>query len=136
MPSINSHSLEMAGGASVKAMNTLTLGCLNITKILQYVHMSEQTPAKAGELRIFNQIMDTFSINEFAEKTQAVGKKLGYNVQIKAIDNPRKEAEEHYYNPTYQGLVDIGVEPHYLTDEVMEGMFEVVERVKGAEQKT
>ena len=97
---------------------------------LQCVHKFEQTPAKEDELRIFNQIMETFSVNELAEKTQAVGKKLGYDVQIKAIENPRKEAEEHYYNPTCQGLVDIGVEPHYLTDEVMEGMFRVVEKYK------
>ena len=97
---------------------------------MQCVHKSEQTPTREDELRIFNQIMETFSVNELAEKTQAVGKKLGYDVQIQAIENPRKEAEENYYNPTYQGLVNIGVEPHYLTDEVMEGMFDVVEKYK------
>jgi UDP-sulfoquinovose synthase len=43
-------------------------------------------------------------------------------VKIDHIENPRKELEEHYYNPTSQGLIGIGVEPHYLTDEVMEGM--------------
>jgi UDP-sulfoquinovose synthase len=107
-----------------------TRGYLNIRDTLQCVHMSEQTPAKAGELRIFNQIMETFSANELAEMTQRVGKKLGYKVTIDHLDNPRKEAEEHYYNPTYQGLIDIGVVPHYLTDEVMEGMFLVVEQYK------
>lgn len=70
--------------------------------------------------------METFSVNELAELTQRVGRKLGYDVTIKNIENPRKEAEEHYYNPTYQGLIDLGVEPHYLTEEVMESMFRVV----------
>lgn len=107
-----------------------TRGYLNIKDTLQCVHKSEQTPAKAGELRIFNQIMETFSANELAEMTQRVGKKLGYNVQINHLENPRKEAEEHYYNPTYHGLLDIGVVPHYLTDEVMEQMFQIVERYK------
>ena len=107
-----------------------TRGYLNIKDTLQCVHKSEQTPAKPGELRIFNQIMETFSANELAEMTQRVGWKLGYEVHIDHLDNPRKEAEEHYYNPTYQGLIDIGVEPHYLTDKVMEGMFRVVERHK------
>ncbi len=46
------------------------------------------------------------------------------------MENPRKEAEEHYYNPTYQGLIDIGVTPHYLTNSVMEEMFQVVEQYK------
>jgi UDP-sulfoquinovose synthase len=107
-----------------------TRGYLNINDTLQCVHMSEQTPAQKGELRIFNQIMETFSANELAEMTRRVGAKLGYNVEINHLENPRKEAEEHYYNPTYQGLINIGVTPHYLTDEVMEEMFKVVEKYK------
>jgi len=108
-----------------------TRGYLNINDTLQCVHMAEKTLAKKGELRIFNQIMETFSANELAEMTQKVGGKLGYDVTINHLENPRKEAEEHYYNPTYQGLVDIGVEPHYLTEEVLEGMMRVVEEFKG-----
>jgi len=107
-----------------------TRGYLNINDTLQCVHMSERTPAKKGELRIFNQIMETFSANKLAEMTQKVGNALGYDVKIDHLENPRKEAEEHYYNPTYQGLIDIGVEPHYLTDEVLAGLFKVVDRYK------
>ncbi len=107
-----------------------TRGYLNINDTLQCVHMSEQTPANPKQLRIFNQIIQTFSVNELAEKTKKVGNNLGYNVKIDYLPNPRKEAEEHYYNPTYQGLLDIGVTPHYLTDEVMKGMFELVEKYK------
>lgn len=107
-----------------------TRGYLNIKDTLQCVHMSTVTPAKKGELRIFNQIMETFSVEELAELTQKAGAKLGYKVEVKSIDNPRKEAEEHYYNPTYQGLIDIGVKPHYLTEDVMEQMLRVAERYK------
>jgi UDP-sulfoquinovose synthase len=92
--------------------------------------MSEKTPAKKGELRIFNQIMETFSANELAEKVQRIGNKLGYDVQIDHLENPRKEAEDHYYNPTYQGLIDMGVQPHYLTDEVLKDMFRTAEKYK------
>lgn len=106
-------------------------GYLNINDTLQCVGKSVETPAKAGELRIFNQIMETFSVMDLAEMTQRVGEKLGYDVAIEHLENPRKEAEKHYYNPTYQGLIDIGVEPHFLTDEVMEGMFRVVDRYRG-----
>jgi len=108
-----------------------TRGYLNIKDTLQCVERSAVTPAKPGELRIFNQIMETFSANELAEMTRRVGGKLGYDVRIDHLENPRKEAEEHYYNPTYQGLLDIGVTPHYLTDEVMVGIFRVVEQYKG-----
>lgn len=108
-----------------------TRGYLNIKDTLQCVHMSTETPAAKGELRIFNQIMETFSVKELAELTQKVGRKIGYDVEIKSIENPRKEAEEHYYNPKYQGLIDIGVKPHYLTEEVMEQMLKVADAYKG-----
>jgi UDP-sulfoquinovose synthase len=103
-----------------------TRGYLNIKDTLQCVDKSVQIPARPGELRIFNQIMETFSVLELAEMTRSVGKRLGFDVEIKSIENPRKEAEEHYYSPTYQGLKDIGVVPNYLTEEVMKGMFRVV----------
>lgn len=104
-----------------------TRGYLNINDTLQCVHMSERSPAQSGDLRIFNQIMETFSANDLAKMTQRVGNKLGYNVHIDHLENPRREVEEHYYNPTYQGLIDLGVVPHHLTDEVMEQMFRVVQ---------
>lgn len=107
-----------------------TRGYLNINDTLQCVHISEQKPAKKNELRIFNQIMETFSANDIAEMVARVGKDRGHNVQINHISNPRIEKEEHYYNPTYQGLIEQGVVPHYLTDNVLNRMFEVVEQYK------
>ena len=103
-----------------------TRGYLNIRDTLQCVHMSEKTPARQGELRIFNQIVETFSANELAAKVQKVGQSLGYPVQIAHLANPRKEAEEHYYNPAYQGLIELGLQPHYLTDDMLAAMFEVI----------
>jgi len=105
-----------------------TRGYLNIRDTLQCVEKSLESPASPGELRIFNQIMETFSVNELADKIATVGRQRGHDIEIDHIDNPRKEAEEHYYNPVYQGLTDIGVKPHYLTDQVLAGMFETVER--------
>lgn len=112
-----------------------TRGYLNIKDTLQCVLLSAENPAKQGELRIFNQIMETFSVRELADMTQKTGQKLGYDVEIKSIENPRKEAEEHYYNPNYQGLLDIGVKPHCLTEEVMEGMFKIVAQHKDTIRK-
>lgn len=105
-----------------------TRGYLNIKDTLQCVHMAEKTAAERGQLRIFNQIMETFSVNQLAELTKKVGDQRGHNVRIKPIPNPRKEAEEHYYNPAYQGLRDIGVTPHYLTEDVMNQLFAMVEQ--------
>jgi UDP-sulfoquinovose synthase len=105
-----------------------TRGYLNIKDTLQCVHISEQNPAKQGEMKIFNQIMETFTVNELAELTQSAGKELGYDVQIKNIKNPRVELEDHYYNPRYQGLIELGVKPHLLTKEAILDMFDVVKQ--------
>tara|TARA_Y100000768_G_scaffold111422_1_gene82035 strand:- start:194 stop:1384 length:1191 start_codon:yes stop_codon:yes gene_type:complete len=107
-----------------------TRGYLNIKDTLQCLHKSALSPAKKGELRIFNQIVETFSVNQLAEKISNVGIKRNHNVEIKHIQNPRKESEDHYYNPVFQGLVDIGVKPHYLTDEIINNIFKIVEYFK------
>jgi len=109
-----------------------TRGYLNVRDTLQCVAKAMESPAEAGELRIFNQIMETFSVNQLADMVAAVGRIRGHNVKIRNLENPRKEAEEHYYNPTYQGLLDLGVSPHYLTEEVLHGMFSVVEEHKAS----
>jgi UDP-sulfoquinovose synthase len=103
-----------------------TRGYLNIKDTLQCVHIAEQNSAKSGELKIYNQIMETFTVNQLAKLTQEAGQELGYNVQIENIKNPRVELEEHYYNPKYQGLLELGVKPHYLTIESMKEMFSMV----------
>jgi len=112
-----------------------TRGYINIKDTLQCVRRAVENPAPAGELRIFNQIMETFSVGQLAELTCRVGKDLGYDVQVQHIENPRKEAEEHYYNPCYQGLLELGVQPHYLTDEVMGEMLKIVKNYRDAIRK-
>ena len=107
-----------------------TRGYINIKDTLQCVYLAAENPPKEGDLRIFNQITETFMVNELAEKVKQVGAKLGYDVKINHIENPRKEAEEHYYNPKYTGLIEIGLKPHPLTEEVLIGMFEIVEKYK------
>ena len=107
-----------------------TRGYLNIKDTLQCIASAVNTPAEKGTLRIFNQIMETFSVNQLAEITKRVGTQMGYDVRINRIENPRNEAEEHYYNPVYQGLKTLGVVPHYLTDTVMAGLFKIVGKYK------
>jgi len=107
-----------------------TRGYLNIKDTLQCVRLSLENPAKEGELRIFNQFVETFSVNDLADRVQNVGNALGLKVAVKNIENPRLEAEEHYYNPAHTGLLDLGLKPHYLTDDVLAGMVETVIQYK------
>jgi len=94
-----------------------TRGYLNIKDTINCVRLSLENPVNKGELRIFNQFTETFSVNDLAGKVQSVGRQLGINVQVKNIENPRKEKEEHYYNPKHTGLLELGHTPSFLTDE-------------------
>jgi UDP-sulfoquinovose synthase len=105
-------------------------GYLNITDTLNCVRLSVENPADAGELRIFNQFTETFSVNDLADKVKTAGAELGLSVEIQHIENPRIEAEVHYYNPEHTGLLDLGLEPHYLTNEVLMVMMEFVMKYK------
>ncbi len=55
-----------------------------------------------------------------------MGNSLDLKVEIKSIENPRLEAEEHYYNPAHTGLLDLGLDPHYLTDDALREMMALV----------
>ena len=103
-----------------------TRGYLNIKDTLQCIRLSLASPAQAGELRILNQFTETFSVLELAKKVQKVGVDLGLNVEIKPVENPRKEAEEHYYNPQHSGLLELGLKPNYLSDDFLEQMMRFV----------
>jgi len=101
-----------------------TRGYLNIKDTLNCIRLAIETPARKGELRILNQFTETFSVNQMAHWVQKVGNQMGLDVTIERIENPRKEAEEHYYNPRHTGLLDLGLEPNYLTDRVIARMLE------------
>jgi UDP-sulfoquinovose synthase len=104
-----------------------TRGYLNIIDTLQCVRLSLEKPANAGELRIFNQFVETLSVNTIAERIKAAASEINIDVTIKSIENPRIEKEEHYYNPQHTGLIELGLKPNPLTNEVI---IEMMEKVK------
>jgi UDP-sulfoquinovose synthase len=109
-----------------------TRGYLNLKDTLNCVRLSLENPAQKGELRILNQFTETFSVNQLAQKVQRVARSKGYKAEISTVENPRKEAEEHYYNPAHTGLLDLGLKPQFLTDEVLAEMIEFAARHKKA----
>ncbi len=105
-------------------------GYLNLIDTLQCIELAARNPADRGQLRIFNQFTETFSVNQLAARVQEAAKGLGIRAEIRSIPNPRKEKEEHYYNPKFTGLKALGLQPHLLTDAVLGGMIEEVARHK------
>lgn len=107
-----------------------TRGYLNLKDTLQCIRLAVDNPVAQGELRILNQFTEQFTVNELASKVQRAGHELGLDVRIECVHNPRKEAEGHYYNPKHSGLLELGLKPHYLTDEVLIGMLQEVLKYK------
>lgn len=107
-----------------------TRGYLNLVDTLQCVRLAAENPVEKGELRIMNQFTELFTVNELAEKVQNVGNHMGLDVQIKSIPNPRKEQEDHYYNAHFSQLLELGLTPHLMSDDVIAGMLEKVIRYK------
>jgi UDP-sulfoquinovose synthase len=107
-----------------------TRGFLNIIDTVQCVRLALEHPAEPGEFRVFNQFTEQFSVRDLAELVQRVGSELGLNVMIERVVDPRIEAEEHYYNATHTRLLDLGLRPHLLSDEVVAHLLETVQRHK------
>lgn len=129
---INRFLVQAAAGhpLTVYGKGGQTRGYLNIKDTLQCVRLAIETPAEPGELRIFNQFVETFSVNDIAEKVRAAGARLGLDVKVERKPNPRKEMEEHYYNPAHSRLLQLGLKPHYLSEEVVDAMLTLVLRYK------
>ena len=111
-----------------------TRGFLNIRDTLRCVELATLNPPKAGEYRVFNQFTETFNVLQLAEMVKREGGKLGLAVEIQHLKNPRVEAEQHYYNPRHQKLIDLGLTPHLLSDVLLDCMLfrirEYAHRVK------
>jgi UDP-sulfoquinovose synthase len=107
-----------------------TRGFLNIVDTLQCVELTAENPAGAGEYRVFNQFTETFTVSELAEKVKHAGAELGIEVTIDNLQNPRFEAEEHYYNPVHTKLPSLGLQPTLLSENLIESTLGVIQRYR------
>ena len=107
-----------------------TRGFLNIRDTLSCVELAVANPAEAGEFRVFNQFTEQFSVLELAELVKHAAEHLGYEVAIDHVENPRVEKEEHYYNAIHTKLLDLGLEPTLLREELIESVLGAIERYK------
>ena len=107
-----------------------TRGFLNIRDTLQCVELAVENPAERGEFRVFNQFTEQFSVSELAELVRESASDLGYEVHVDHLENPRVEAEEHYYNAVHTKLLDLGLEPTLLGEELVQSVLHAIERHK------
>lgn len=107
-----------------------TRGFLNIRDTLHCVELALLNPARRGEFRVFNQFTEQFSVSQLADLVRTAAAKLGYSVDIDHVKNPRVEMEEHYYNARHTKLLDLGLDPHYLSQTLIDSMMDKIARYR------
>ena len=55
-----------------------------------------------------NQFDEQYKVRELAELVKRIGNKKGLNIDIKSIENPREEKDEHYYKADHEKLKSLG----------------------------
>jgi UDP-sulfoquinovose synthase len=86
-------------------------GFLPLRDSMQCLRLALEHPPAQGEYRVFNQFQEVFDVTELAQKVQRAGSDLGLRVEVRNVENPRKEMEEHYYNPDHGRLLELGYTP-------------------------
>jgi len=100
-------------------------GLINIVDTVECIRISCESPAEAGEFRVFNQFTEQMSVLEIAE---AVARAYPGLCQVTAIDNPRIELEQHYYRAAHTRLLDLGLMPHLLSPALLSSLFGIIDR--------
>lgn len=107
-----------------------TRGFLDIRDTVGCLELAIAHPAQSGEFRVFNQFTELFSVGDLALMVKKAGSALGLKVEINNLDNPRIELEEHYFNAKNTKLLDLGLQPHYLSDSLLDSLLNFATKYK------
>jgi UDP-sulfoquinovose synthase len=124
---LNRFCVEAAVGhpLTVYGKGGQTRGFLDIRDTVRCIEIACENPAGQGEFRVFNQFTEQFSVLDLAKMVQAAGKKMGLQVEIDHLPDPRVEAEKHYYNAKHSKLIDLGLQPHLLSDSLLDSLLNI-----------
>lgn len=101
-----------------------TRGFIDIRDTVRCIELAVLNPADRGEMRVYNQFTEQWSVQQLAELVQRVAGQMGMATEIAHVANPRVEKEEHYYNAKHTKLLDLGLDPHLLTEETIRVLLE------------
>lgn len=102
-----------------------TRGFLDIRDTVRCIELAILNPPESGEYRVFNQFTEQFNVRELAELVVEAAGTLGIAARIEHLPNPRVEAEHHYYNAKHTRLLDLGLEPHYLSESLLDSLLNI-----------
>lgn len=88
-----------------------TRGFLPLKDSIQCLTLALEQPPEEGEYRTLNQFENIYSINDLAYMVYECAASLDIKSSVRYHNNPRVEADKHYYNPAHQKLFDMGYAP-------------------------
>ena len=129
---LNRFCVEAAAGhpLTVYGKGGQTRGYIDIRDTVRCIELACQTPAAPGEFRVFNQFTEQFSVLDLARMVQAAGNAMGLAVTIEHLPDPRVEQEEHYYHAKHSKLIDLGLEPHLLSESLLDSLMNIAVRYR------
>ena len=107
-----------------------TRGFLDIRDTVRCIEIACLNPAKRGEFRVFNQFTEQFNVSNWRRWCSESGKELGLKVKIEHLPDPRVEAESHYYNAKHSSLLKLGLQPHLLSNSLLDSLINVAVRYR------
>lgn len=107
-----------------------TRGFLDIRDTVRCVELAIANPADAGQFRVFNQFTELFSVGDLAMMVKKAGTALGLSVEVNHLENPRIELEQHYFNAKNTKLLDLGLQPHFLSDSLLDSLLNFATKYK------
>jgi len=111
-------------------------GFLALIDSIQCVSLILENPSELGEYKVINQFDEQYQINELAERVQRIANKKGLDVEIKNVENPRLESEEHYYKADHKKLKEMGFKAtRHIDDEISIMLDDLLVHKKRIEEK-
>ena len=94
-------------------------GYINVVDTIKCIKLTLKNKPKDGELAIYNQFTEQFSVKQLAQLVKKSLKLINIKATISKIPNPRIEKEKHYYNAKNSNIEKIGLKPLKLSPDVI-----------------
>jgi UDP-sulfoquinovose synthase len=104
-----------------------TRGLIDIRDTAECIRLAAENPPARGEFRVFNQMTEAMSVLDIAKLVADLHPDA---VEVEHLDNPRVEAEAHYYNVAHTRLVELGLAPHLLSDTLLTSLYGIADRYR------
>ncbi|MFD2740009.1 NAD-dependent epimerase/dehydratase family protein [Sulfitobacter aestuarii] len=113
---VNRFLVQAATGQNISVYGTggQTRGFIHLRDVIRCVELVLNSEARGSErFRLINQITETLSIRELAQK---VGALTGAPIEYR--ENPRQEPEENEFHVAHMTLQDLGLRPTLFADQL------------------